>query len=45
MNSSQNKLGAPPGTLVYYGEDHTDKVKITLKESSSKKIFMIFRNV
>jgi magnesium transporter len=27
-----NKTGAPPGTLVYYGEDQTDKVRITLIE-------------
>lgn len=33
----QNKLGAPPGTLVYYGEDQTDKVKITLIEYSEKE--------
>lgn len=32
MKPLKNKLGAPPGTLVYYGEDHTDKVKITLIE-------------
>jgi magnesium transporter len=32
MNDIQNKAGAPPGTLVYYGEDRTDKVKISLLE-------------
>jgi magnesium transporter len=32
MNSSQNKLGAPPGTIVYYGEKQTEKVRITLIE-------------
>jgi magnesium transporter len=32
MNEAQNKLGAPPGTVVYYGEKRTDKVKITLIE-------------
>jgi magnesium transporter len=34
MNSSQNKLGAPPGTIVYYGEKQTEKVRITLIEYS-----------
>ena len=37
-NTLQNKLGAPPGTLVYYGEDHTDKVKITLIEYNEKEV-------
>ncbi|MDF2437544.1 MAG: magnesium transport protein CorA [Bacteroidota bacterium] len=32
MNDLQNKMGAPPGTLVYYGEDRTAKVKISLLE-------------
>jgi magnesium transporter len=32
MNELKNKLGAPPGTIVYYGEERTDKVKITLIE-------------
>lgn len=32
MNDLQNNLGAPPGTIVYYGEDRTDKVRITLIE-------------
>jgi magnesium transporter len=32
MNDSQNKLGAPPGTIVYYGEKPSEKVKITLIE-------------
>jgi magnesium transporter len=32
MYEVKNKLGAPPGTIVYYGEDRTDKVKITLIE-------------
>jgi magnesium transporter len=32
MSESQSKLGAPPGTLIYYGEPRTDKVKITLIE-------------
>jgi magnesium transporter len=32
MNDSQNKLGAPPGTIVYYGEKRADKVRITLIE-------------
>ena len=32
MHDVTNKTGAPPGTIVYYGEDQTDKVKITLIE-------------
>src|ERR1043166_2347981 len=32
-----NKAGAPPGTIVYYGEDQTDKVKITLIEYNDKE--------
>jgi magnesium transporter len=31
-----NKTGAPPGTIVYYGEDQTDKVRITLIEYNEK---------
>ncbi|HEY0030971.1 MAG TPA: magnesium/cobalt transporter CorA [Bacteroidia bacterium] len=37
MNYLTNKTGAPPGTLVYFGEDHTDKVKITLIEYNEKE--------
>jgi magnesium transporter len=37
MKPIKNKLGAPPGTLVYYGEDRTDKVKITLIEYNEGK--------
>jgi magnesium transporter len=37
MNESQNKLGAPPGTIVYYGEKRTDKVKLTLIEYNEGK--------
>jgi magnesium transporter len=38
MNKNlQNKLGAPPGTLVYYGEDRTEKVKISLIEYNEKE--------
>ncbi|CAN5449952.1 hypothetical protein BH10BAC1_BH10BAC1_01780 [soil metagenome] len=32
MTDVVKKAGAPPGTIVYYGEDQTDKVKITLIE-------------
>lgn len=32
MHSIKNKTGAPPGTIVYSGEVHTSKVKITLIE-------------
>jgi magnesium transporter len=32
MSELQNKIGAPPGTLIYYGEDQTEKVRITLIE-------------
>jgi len=37
QDTLQNKLGAPPGTLVYYGDDHTEKVKITLIEYNEKE--------
>ena len=30
MKEQQNKTGAPPGTVVYLGEDQTQKVDITL---------------
>lgn len=32
MSNTQHKVGAPPGTLVYSGEEHSEKVKITLIE-------------
>lgn len=32
MKTSHNKLGAPPGTIVYHGEKRTDKVGLTLIE-------------
>ena len=32
MTDETNKTGAPPGTIVYYGDDQTEKVKITLIE-------------
>lgn len=32
MSKSKNKLGAPPGTIIYHGEDRSEKVKITLIE-------------
>ena len=32
MAELKNNAGAPPGTIVYYGEDQTEKVKITLIE-------------
>jgi magnesium transporter len=38
MESSQNKTGAPPGTIVYFGEERTDKVKITLIEYNETDI-------
>ena len=31
-NSQLNKIGAPPGTVVYHGEEQTNRVKITLME-------------
>ncbi|MFL5764589.1 MAG: magnesium/cobalt transporter CorA [Bacteroidia bacterium] len=38
MNYDTNdKAGAPPGTIVYYGEDQTDKVRITLIEYNEKE--------
>jgi magnesium transporter len=37
MSELQNSLGAPPGTLVYYGETRTEKVKITLIEYNEKE--------
>lgn len=30
METSQNQLGAPPGTVVYHGKNTAEKVKITL---------------
>lgn len=30
METLQNQLGAPPGTVVYHGKNTTEKVKITL---------------
>ncbi len=32
MEISQNKTGAPPGTVIYKGKDSTEKIKITLIE-------------
>lgn len=34
MVDKTNKTGAPPGTLVYFGDKHTDRVKISLIEYS-----------
>ncbi len=31
-NKQHNKAGAPPGTVIYHGEEQTEKVKITLIE-------------
>lgn len=31
-------VGAPPGTVVYYGEDRSEKVKITLIEYNEKEM-------
>lgn len=31
-NRQHNKTGAPPGTVIYHGEEQTNKVKITLIE-------------
>jgi len=38
MPNSQNKTGAPPGTIVYFGEDRTDKVKLTLIEYNETEV-------
>ncbi len=38
MNTLQNKTGAPPGTVIYYGEDHKEKVKITLIEFNETEV-------
>src|ERR1700746_2205842 len=32
MSELENQPGAPPGTIIYYGEDQTEKVRITLIE-------------
>jgi magnesium transporter len=32
MAEQEKGIGAPPGTIIYYGEDQTEKVKITLIE-------------
>jgi magnesium transporter len=31
-NKQHNRAGAPPGTVIYHGEEQTEKVKITLIE-------------
>jgi magnesium transporter len=31
-NKQHNKAGAPPGTVIYHGEEQTERVKITLIE-------------
>ena len=36
MENTQNKTGAPPGTIVYSGKESTEKVKITLIEYNEK---------
>ncbi len=38
MHSIKDKTGAPPGTIVYSGELHTDKVKITLIEYNETQL-------
>ncbi len=38
MHDLQNKVGAPPGTVIYYGEDHKEKVKITLIEYNETEV-------
>lgn len=37
MSPISDKTGLPPGTVVYSGEDHTEKVKITLLEYNEKE--------
>ncbi len=37
MSAIVDKTGAPPGTIVYSGEAHTEKVKITLIEYDEKE--------
>jgi magnesium transporter len=38
MTHSQDKTGAPPGTPIYLGEKHSDKVKITLIEYNETEV-------
>jgi len=37
MENVQDKMGAPPGTIVYSGKDSSEKVKITLIEYNEKE--------
>jgi magnesium transporter len=37
MNETQNELGAPPGTVIYHGEEQTSKVRLTLIEYNEKE--------
>jgi magnesium transporter len=39
MSDAKSKLGAPPGTIVYSGEERTDKVRITLIEYNESEFF------
>jgi magnesium transporter len=37
-NKQHNKAGAPPGTVIYHGEEQTERVKITLIEYSETEL-------
>ena len=37
MTDETNKTGAPPGTIVYFGDDQTEKVRITLIEFNERE--------
>jgi magnesium transporter len=39
MNSETEKIGSPPGTLIYTGEKRTDRIKITLIEYNDSEFF------
>lgn len=37
MSENQNKLGAPPGTIIYHGEERSEKIRLTLIEFNEKE--------
>lgn len=39
MSALKNKTGAPPGTILYSGEETTEQVQITLIEYNEKEFF------
>ena len=39
MKQETNNVGAPPGTIIYTGEQKTDRIKITLIEYNEEEFF------